>query len=209
MMRLYALTFAGEARTEAARHAHESSPVMWGPLWVLALLAVVALVLGLPGDWAWGEIFGRFTHPAFAQAIQTARVEEHAAQAWPFAVAWLVAIGAGGLGWSMYAGGLRRVPQRFGEALPGLLRFAQEKFRVDELYDWLVVRPLAVAARFLWRVGDAFLVDGLMVNGTARATAAFARIFRTLQNGDVQRYAALMAVAVAVILWTVLRGGGP
>jgi NADH-quinone oxidoreductase subunit L len=209
MMRLYALTFAGEPRTEAARHAHESSPVMWGPLWVLAVLAVVALVLGLPGDWAGGEIFARFTHPVFAQAIQAAHVEEHAAVAWPFLVAWLVAVGSGWLGWSMYAGGLRSVPVRLAERLPGLLRFAQDKFRVDELYEWLLIRPIERVSRFLWRAGDALLVDGLLVNGTARAAAALARIFRTLQNGDVQRYAALMAVAVAVILWTVLRGGGP
>ncbi|HSB21053.1 MAG TPA: NADH-quinone oxidoreductase subunit L [Anaeromyxobacteraceae bacterium] len=209
MMRLYALTFAGEPRTEAARHAHESSPVMWGPLWVLAVLAVVALVLGLPGSWAWGEIFGRFTHPVFAQAIEVAKVEEHAATFWPFAVAWLVAVVAGGLGWAMYAGSLRRVPARFAEALPSLHRFAVEKFRVDELYDWLLVKPLGRVARFLWRAGDAFLIDRVLVEGTARTAAAFSRIFRTLQNGDVQRYAAVMAVAAAAILWTLLRGGGP
>ncbi len=210
MVRLYALTFAGQPRTEAARHAHESSPVMWGPLWVLAVLAIAALVLGLPGTWAWGEIFGRFVHPVFAQPIEAARVQEHAATFWPFAVAWLVAVGAGGLGWAMYAGRLRAVPARFAEALPGLYRFALDKFRVDELYDWLVVKPLRRLAHFLWRAGDAFLVDRILVEGTARTTAAFARIFRTLQNGDVQRYAALMATAVAVILWTVLGGrGGP
>jgi len=208
MMRLYALTFAGEPRTEKARHAHESSPVMWIPLAVLAALAVVALVLGLPGQWALGELFGRFTHPVFAQAIATARVEEHAATAWPFIVAWLVALAAGGLGYAMFAGNLKSVPARFVEALPALTRFAQDKFRVDELYHWLIIRPLQLVSRFLWKVGDALLIDGLLVNGTARAAMALSRVFRTLQNGDVQRYAALMAVAVGVLLWTVLGRGG-
>jgi len=207
MMRLYALTFVGAPRTEAAKHAHESSPAMYGPLWVLAILSVAALLLGLPGNWALGELFGRFTHPVFAQAISTAHIEEHAATAWPFIVAWVVAVASGGLGYAMFAGNLRSIPARFVEALPGLTRFAQDKFRVDELYGWLVIRPLQVVSRFLWKVGDAFLIDGL-VNGTARAAMAFARIFRTLQNGDVQRYAALMAVAVGVILWTVLGRGG-
>jgi len=208
MMRLYALTFAGQPRTEAAQHAHESSPAMYGPLWVLAILSVVGLLLGLPGNWAWGEIFGRFTHPVFAQAISTAHVEEHAATAWPFLVAWLVAVVAGGLGYAMFAGNLKSVPARFVEALPGLTRFAQDKFRVDELYEWLIIRPLQLVSRFLWKAGDALLIDGLLVDGTARAAMALARIFRTLQNGDVQRYAALMAVAVGVILWTVLGRGG-
>ncbi len=208
MMRLYALTFAGTPRTEAAAHAHESSPLMWGPLWILSALAVVALVLGLPGEWAGGELFARFTHPVFAQAIATAHVEEHAATAWPFVVAWLVAVVSGGLGWAMYAGSLKRIPIRFVEAVPALYRFALDKFRVDELYEWLLVKPIQKVSHFLWKVGDAFLIDGLLVNGTARAANAFARAFRTLQNGDVQRYAAVMALAVAAILWTALGRGG-
>ena len=208
MMRLYALTFAGAPRTEAAKHAHESSPVMYVPLWILALLAVVALVLGLPGDWAGGELFGRFVHPVFAQAADAAHIEEHAATAWPFVVAWLVAVVFGGLGYSMYAGSLKQIPVRFVETLPALHRFARDKFRVDELYDWLVVKPVERVSYFLWKVGDAFLIDGLLVNGTARAANAFARAFRTLQNGDVQRYAAVMALAVAAILWTALGRGG-
>jgi len=168
-------------------------------------------VLGLPAFAAfgpWGEVFGAFTHPVFAQAIAVAHVEEHAPALWPFLVAWLVAVGAGGLGWAMYAGNLRAVPARFVEAFPALWRFAVEKFRVDELYDWLVIHPIQRISHFLWKAGDAFLIDGILVNGTARAADALARIFRTLQNGDVQRYAAVMAVAVAAILWSVLGRGG-
>jgi NADH-quinone oxidoreductase subunit L len=206
MMRLYALTFAGEPRTEAARHAHESSPVMWGPLWVLALLAIFGAVLGLPGEWTLGEVFGHFTHPVFAQAIAAGRIEEHAATWWPFAVAWLVAASFGWLGYAMYAGSLRALPGRFTDAFPALWRFAVDKFRVDELYEWLVIEPIERISAFLWRVGDAFLIDGVLVNGAARTADALARIFRTLQNGDVQRYAAVMAVAAAVLLWSVLGG---
>ena len=33
-------------------------------------------------------------------------------------------------------------------------------------------------------------------------------VLRLAQNGDVQRYAAIMAMAAAVILWTVLGAGG-
>jgi NADH-quinone oxidoreductase subunit L len=206
MMRLYALTFAGEPRTEAARHAHESSPVMWGPLWVLALLAIFGAVLGLPGDWSLGELYGHFTHPVFAQAIAAGHIEEHAATWWPFAIAWLVAVFFGWLGYAMYAGSLRALPGRFTNAFPAVWSFAVDKFRVDELYEWLVIKPIERISAFLWRVGDAFLIDGLVVNGSARTADALARIFRTLQNGDVQRYAAVMAVAAAVLLWSVLGG---
>jgi NADH-quinone oxidoreductase subunit L len=46
------------------------------------------------------------------------------------------------------------------------------------------------------------------VNGVPRAVAAFSQIFRVAQNGDVQRYAAVILIAAAAILWTVLGAGG-
>jgi NADH-quinone oxidoreductase subunit L len=64
-----------------------------------------------------------------------------------------------------------------------------------------------VAADILWRIVDVFAIDGL-VNLVARFVAWTGSIVRLGQNGDVQRYAAVMAVAAAVILWSVLRVGG-
>jgi len=210
MMRLFALTFAGKPRTPAAEHAHESSPVMTGPLWALAILSIVALVLGLPRFEVfghWGELFGEFMHPVFAQATELLGVEEHVAL-WPFAVAWGIALVFGGVAWQMYAGAWRGAPERFARAAPALYRFTLDKFRVDELYDLLVVRPVRGIAWALWRFVDAFLIDGVLVNGSARLAGFLGRAFRVVQNGDAQRYAAVMAVAAAVILWTALRVGG-
>ena len=48
MWRLYFLVFAGEERTEEAKHAHESPPSMTVPLVVLAFFATIAGFLGLP-----------------------------------------------------------------------------------------------------------------------------------------------------------------
>ena len=45
-------------------------------------------------------------------------------------------------------------------------------------------------------------------DGVARAAAWTGGLVRRVQNGDVQRYAALMAVAAAAILWAVLGVGG-
>ena len=209
MVRLFALTFAGKPRTHAAEHAHESSPVMTGPLWALAILSVLGLVLGLPKVPAlgrWGEVFGEFLQPVFAQATAVVGEHEHVVL-WPFLVAWVVAVVSGGAAWLMYAGAWRGVPERFARALPGLYQFTADKFRVDELYDILVIRPVRGLAWLLWRVVDAFAIDGVLVNGTARLAGFLGRAFRLVQNGDAQRYAAVMALAAAVILWTVFRGG--
>jgi NADH-quinone oxidoreductase subunit L len=211
MTRLFALTFAGKPRTEAAAHAHESSPLMTGPLWVLAILSVVALVLGLPKVAAfghWGEVFGEFTEPVFAQAYERLGVEPHVAL-WPFLVAAAIAIACAALAWLMYAGAWRGTPEKVVQAAPGLYRFTLDKFRVDELYDLVVVKPVRGAAWTLWRVVDTFLIDGVLVNGSARLAAGLGKALRVVQNGDAQRYAAVMALAAAgILLWTWLGAGG-
>ena len=210
MMRCFALTFAGKPRTEAAKHAHESSPLMTVPLWVLAILSVVALVLGLPKFEVfghWGEVFGEFMHPVFAQAGEVLGEHEHVVL-WPFLVAWGIALAMGGLAWQMYAGAWRGVPERFTRALPGLYRFTLDKFRVDELYDVFPIGFVRGLAWWLWRLVDAFAIDGVLVNGVARFFGFLGRAFRVFQNGDAQRYAAVIAIAAAVILWTVIGVGG-
>jgi NADH-quinone oxidoreductase subunit L len=55
---------------------------------------------------------------------------------------------------------------------------------------------------------DVFAIDGLLVNGVARVVGWTGGVFRLAQNGDVQRYAAVMAIAAAAILFSVLGVGG-
>ena len=210
MVRLYALTFVGKPRSAKAEHAHESSKLMTVPLWVLAILSVVALFLGLPEIHSLGElgeVFKRFTEPVFAQANETLGAEGHHAL-WPFAAAWVIAVVFGGLAWAMYAGGLQNVPEAFATRFRGTYRLVQDKFRIDELYEVLVIEPVKRTAYWLWRVGDAFLIDGVLVNGAAKTADFLSKAFRFVQNGDIQRYVAIMAAAAAVILWTVLGLGG-
>jgi NADH-quinone oxidoreductase subunit L len=209
MVRLYALTFAGKPRTHAAEHAHESSLAMTVPLWILAILSIVALLIGLPAFpvlGGLGEMFGHFTHPVFAQAIETLGIEPHASL-WPFVVAWLIAVAFGGLAWSMYVGGLRGFPEKFTATFSGLHRFTEDKFRVDELYEVLILRPVKGLAFVLWKVIDRVIIEGIFVNGIPRAIGSLSGVFRYFQNGDVQRYAAVMAAAAAAILWVVMAGG--
>ncbi len=214
MMRCYFLTFSGKPRTKVAEHAHESSPAMTGVLWILAVLSVVALLLGLPRFeifGRWGEVFGDYMHPVFAQALgilhgEGGEAAEHVAL-WPFAVAWGVALASGALAWAMYVGNLREVPGKLARAFPGFYRFGVDKFRVDELYDLFVVKFVKNGAWVLWKVVDRIVIEGIFVNGIPRVLAGLGRFFRLGQNGDLQRYAAVIAVAAAVVLWVVLGTG--
>jgi NADH-quinone oxidoreductase subunit L len=211
MSRLFFLTFTGRPRTHQAEHAHESSPVMTIPLLVLALLAIVAVGLALPLH-EQGPRFQQFTAPAFKAGTDVLHAIGHfhegAHPAWPYFAAWGIAAAGTFVAFFMYAGAGRALPERLAAAFPGLYRFTADKFRVDELYDAIVIEPVRFAAYILWRVVDVFAIDGLLVNGVARVVGFAGSVFRVAQNGDVQRYAAVMAVAAAVILWSMLGVGG-
>jgi NADH-quinone oxidoreductase subunit L len=223
MTRLIFLVFFGAPRSHDAEHAHESSPVMTVPLAILATLAVVAagLELPLPGDL--GHIYKRFMEPVFDAGTQnllaahhfhavrdafTGALTEAAHPVWPYFAAWLIAAVGTYVAWTMYMGPLKWLPAKLMIGSPNLYKFAYEKFRVDELYDFLIIRPLKRLAWLLWKVVDVILIDSGLVMGTARAFGAIGKVLRGFQNGDMQRYAALMALAAAIILFTVLGAGG-
>jgi len=213
MTRLYWLTFQGAPRTHQAEHAHESSFVMTVPLMVLAVAAVVAAVLGFPhGFGSLSEVYQHFVSPVFADGtrrlIQVEHFHDAPHPAWPFYAAWAIAAAGTAVAWLMYAGAWRALPAWLPVKFPAAAALLVDKFRIDELYDRTVVQPLRGLSRLLWRVVDVFVIDGI-VNGSAWFVGSVGAIVRLTQNGDVQRYAAVMAIAAGFILWTVLGVGGP
>jgi NADH-quinone oxidoreductase subunit L len=190
---------------------------MYLPLWILAIASVVAAVLGLPAlhgiPEALQDVFGKYTEPVFAFANeQLHRVHHLPDEAHeglgPFAIAWLIAVAGTAIAWGMYVRGATAAPRKLADAFPATYRFVLDKFRVDELYEAIVLEPFRLLSYYLWRIVDVFAIDGLLVNGIARAMGFAGNVARMFQNGDVQRYAALMAVAAAVILWSLVGMGG-
>ncbi len=222
MWRMHLLTFHGTRRAMLDHHAHDSGPAITVPLWILAGLAVVAAIWGL---WptVTGPMFEHWLAPVFEPANRNfARVlaagaaqAGTAAPAFPvhhdlsgvltgFGIALAVAWAGAGIAWALYLGPLRGVPARVAQKASGLYTFFANKFYVDELYHYVIVVPLKGGARLLWQVVDALVIDGIFVNGSARVTGWFAQVLRYFQNGNVQRYAAVMAVSAVVLLWIFL-----
>ncbi|MEW6430060.1 MAG: NADH-quinone oxidoreductase subunit L [Myxococcota bacterium] len=220
MMRLYFLTFEGERAKDAkVPHAHESSPVMTGPLVVLAVLSVVALVHGLPimhvqhgGHMVTQALMENFLDPVFrttndliAQKNFVVLPKEHGGLLGAYVQAWLIAVAAGALAFWVYR---RYLPQvkKLPQALEPLRKLSFNKFYVDELYNAVLIRPLTFVARAAHRIIDAVLIDGVMVRGTAWVTARTGAVLRYLQTGDAQMYAAVMAVALAGgLVWALMK----
>jgi len=105
-------------------------------------------------------------------------------------------------------------------SIPGILTrtfrpihlFLLNKWYIDELYDWLFVRPYTWLSRQFWKVGDGAIIDGLGPDGiSARVSDITARVVR-LQSGFVYHYAFIMLVGVALIisyfLYLILGRGG-
>ncbi len=220
MMRVYLLTFEGRRSPNALiPHAHESAPAMTLPLVVLAILSVLGLLWGIPlmkgHDGHLEPVMQNFLSSTLGAANYNAAAaklvhvhESSVVFAW--IMAWAIALVGGGAAAFMY---LRYFPARAGQSAPALARtlrsWAVHKFYVDELYEAVVIKPLRGISRLLFQVVDTLLIDTVAVRGTAWVTARVGALLRYVQTGDVQSYAAVMALAlvggIAFALFAVIK----
>jgi NADH-quinone oxidoreductase subunit L len=209
MMRAYLLAFTGERSKDAkVPHAHESGWVMVVPLVILAFGSIVLLVHGLPGlvkppNGPPETLMETFLQPVFRLANGIAGkahtiLPETESSPWPgFGIALLLAWAGGGAAFYLYK---RYFPSRVGKPVPPFFAavhsFTEHKFYVDELYDGVIVLPIKVLSIGLFRVVDEGLIDTVLVGGTAWVTSKVGSALRYIQTGDVQTYAAMMAVGL-------------
>jgi NADH-quinone oxidoreductase subunit L len=86
--------------------------------------------------------------------------------------------------------------QRF----PTLHLLLENKYYVDEIYDALIVRPLAALSRFLWKVVDNFVIDGAVKAG-AFLTELTGDVGRFSTTGNVRNYALYFFLGVILLFW--------
>jgi len=71
-------------------------------------------------------------------------------------------------------------------------------------FDWFNEKVLAPAARGigngLWKGGDESVIDGAIVNGSARFVGWFAGVVRWVQTGYLYHYAFAMIIGVFVLM---------
>ncbi|MFM8635103.1 MAG: NADH-quinone oxidoreductase subunit L [Planctomycetia bacterium] len=190
------MTFTGPTRVpdEAGHHAHESPPVMTGPLVILAIASAVSGWL-LFSTHALSDFLAAtpsFTAPAVAATAVKPAFHWNLAIQGTLAAAIGIAIAAVG-----HFGRRSDGPQmeRFLGPLETL--FAR-KFFIDEIYTALVVRPLEALA-LLAAVFDRRVIDGI-VDTVARIPLVGAAVVRQFQSGLLQRYALAGVVGVLAIV---------
>ncbi len=209
MARLMAMTFLGENRTgERERdHLHEAPWIMTGPLVVLGVLSAIGGVINLPHLVGGHAALERWLEPVMEPGLRFTGLVMPSGSTEFFLVGAAVAIGALGLYLGFRATlGRPTLPANRAPADTGLGLVIYRKYYVDELYDAVIVRPVAWLARVvLWRGIDQRLVDGVAVNGTAWVSRVAGSGLRLLQTGQVGIYVVLFLVGALWILSAVVR----
>ena len=92
------------------------------------------------------------------------------------------------------------IPRRVAESMSLVYRILLDKYGFDRFNDWFFAGGARGAGRVLWRGGDMALIDGLIVNGSARAIGWWAGIIRHVQSGYLYHYAFAMILGLLLLL---------
>ena len=198
MFRLVLVAFFGSPKSEMSRHAQESRPVMVWPLRLLAVFSFVGGFIGIESVYA-----KQFVAAETADTLSMAQRLLMPFRDSPLAAtAGLLAAALGfAAAYALYADALKDpLPEKLG----GLARAIRNRFYLDEFYEATFIRLHDFLGAFAaWF--DRWLIAGVAVRGTHGTTEFFGRALRLLQTGNLQTYAFLFALGVALLLFLALK----
>jgi NADH-quinone oxidoreductase subunit L len=222
--RMYFLVFHGPERFGHAHHGHddhhgddhhhglapgekphETPWVVWLPL---AALAVPSLVVGgltlvpmLQGDFLKDAItINGELHKGMAQVLPHVEhgalaMGAHAFVTLPF---WLAVAGVV-TAWVFYV--LKpEIPAAIARALRPLIVVMENKYYLDWFNENVLARGARMLGIGLWKGGDTVLIDGLLVNGSAKTVGLVAKLGRLAQTGRLTAYALAMILGVVGLM---------
>jgi len=199
MFRLYTLTFTGGFRGthEQEHHLHESPVAMTFPLIALAILAVIGGYVGLPVVISEHHALRDFL--GLNGSVVNARKLTEQVEALGHHKEWIligisVAIALAG---SIAGFAANRTPAFAPNK--GLALAMEKKWWVDELYDAVIVRPLAALSAVFDQYVERKGIDA-SVNGVGRFVRWSADRVRLVQSGQVGYYIFIMVLGMTAIM---------
>ena len=166
----------------------------------LAVGAVAAGWIGIPPILGGGAHFAEFLKPVVGHP------EFHGTHAEEWAVmglSTLLAFTGLGLAMVMY---LRKsdLPAKLASAFSGVYKVLYNKYYVDELYSYTIVKPtLWLANKVVLAITDGKIIEGV-VNGVPGSIGWFSEKLRKVQTGLAQHYGIMMAAGAVFIIALVL-----
>jgi NADH-quinone oxidoreductase subunit L len=222
--RMYFLVFHGKERFKCAHETHDHEADKDGDAhghhhgghscphetpWVvtlpLILLAIPSLVIGyltiepmLFGDWFGHAIQVDERHHAMHELAHhfhgAATMAVHALVSVPF----LLAAAGVALSWFFY---MKRpdIPATLKKQFSVIYLILEKKYGFDDFNDWFFAGGARLLGGRLWRWGDVTVIDGWLVNGSARLVGMIAGVVRHLQSGYIYHYAFAMIIGVLLL----------
>jgi NADH-quinone oxidoreductase subunit L len=208
--RLFFLVFHGEERIDehTRENLHETPPVVWVPLILLAIPSVIIgwLTIGpvLLGGYFDDAIIIFNEHGAMAAVAEIfqgpANFVAHGFVGLPV---YLAAAGVAAA-WFIYL----KKPSlaTMAKQKSGFLyKLLDQKYYFDRFNEIVFAATARGIGQVLWHIGDALMIDGLMVNGSARLVGWFSGKIRQIQTGYLNDYAFAMITGLILLLgWAVL-----
>jgi len=203
--RLYFIVFHGKERMDehTRHHLHETPPVVWVPL---VLLAIPSVIIGwmtvepvLFGEWFKGAIFVAPEHDVLGH------MGEHYHGQWAFMLHGLMTapfwLALAGFGAAFYIYMIQpSIADRIKTRLAWLYRILDNKYGFDELNQKFFAGGSRGVGKLFWNIGDKGLIDGIIINGSARTVGWFAQRIRVIQSGYLYHYAIAMILGLVVLL---------
>jgi len=203
--RLFFIVFHGKPRFDAhtAEHLHESPPVITVPLILLAVpsVGIGAMTIGplLFGDFFEGVIYVAPEHDVLAAMGEGFHGAMGFVLHGVMGPAFWLAMAGLFAAWYIY---MQRpqIAAAAKERFAWLYRILDRKYGFDDFNEIVFANGSRKLGTFLWKVTDLKIIDGFLVNGTAKLVAASAARLRHLQTGYLYHYAFSIIIGLAVIL---------
>lgn len=192
---------------------HESPWVVTLPL---VLLAIPSVVIGfitidpiLFGDWFKQAITILPAHDTLAELRESfhgsAGLALHGLTTLPF---WLALAGVASA-WLFYMR-MPHIPARIEASIKPIKTLLDNKYYFDRFNEIVFAGGARKLGTALWKGGDQCVIDGAVVNGSARFVGWVSGLSRYVQSGMIYQYAFWMIIGVVILLglwWPILREG--
>lgn len=183
---------------------HETPWVVWVPLVALAIPSVLAGFVGIEpmlfGDYFKGVIvINHEAHPAMEELGHhfhgAVAMGLHAFTTLPF---FLAAAGVA-LSWFFY---MKRpdIPAAIQRKFSAINTLFENKYYFDKINEFVFAGGARMLGMAFWRGGDVSVIDGLIVNGSAKLVGFIASVTRLFQTGYVYHYAFTMIFGILVLM---------
>lgn len=208
-LRMFFIVFHGEERMDhhTKEHLKESPWVVTVPL---VLLAIPSVVIGgltisavLYGDYFTGSVFVQQAHDVLGQLKENYHgpmsMILHGMMTAPF---YLMLAGIA-TAWYLYMKN-PELPAKIKQSFSLIYDILDNKYGFDAFNEKVIAAGTRGLGNLLSKVGDILIIDGIIVNGSAKTVAWFSSIIRHIQTGYLYHYAFAMILGlIALLLITV------